>query len=113
MKSYYVYILATKKDGVLYIGFTGDIARRINEHKERVYDGFTKKYNVLKLVYYEKHLTLEEAMRREKQMKKWNRQWKINLIVKENPDWDDIFFKLPKKLSVDEIMKALFKDKSN
>lgn len=69
MKSYYVYILATKKDGVLYICFTGDIVRRINEHKERVYDGFTKEYNVLKLVYYEKHLTLEEAMRREKQMK--------------------------------------------
>lgn len=74
MKYYYVYILANKRNGVLYIGFTDDIIRRINEHKSKIFKGFTNKYNVCKLVYYETFITIEEAQLREKRIKKWNRE---------------------------------------
>ena len=79
MKNYYVYILTNKIKSVLYVGFTDDIVRRMEEHKNKKHDSFTKKYNVFKLVYFEKHLTCDDAMKREKQMKKWNRQWKGKL----------------------------------
>lgn len=80
MKQYYVYILASKKNGTLYIGVTGDLVKRVYEHKQNEVAGFTKQYHVHNLVCYEIHKDVNEALLREKQMKKWNRQWKINLI---------------------------------
>jgi putative endonuclease len=91
MESYFVYILASKQNGTLYIGVTGDLIRRISEHKDELIEGFTKKYHVHHLVYFEQHSHIEQAIEREKQLKKWNRQWKINLIEKENPTWKDLF----------------------
>ena len=90
MKNYYVYILASKRNGTLYIGVTNDLARRIYQHKSFSIDGFTKKYKVDKLVYYEITEDVNSAMAREKAMKKWNRKWKIDLIEKDNPDWKDL-----------------------
>ncbi len=91
MKQPVVYILASKKDGVLYIGVTSDLKKRIWQHKTNEVEGFTKKYNVHRLVYYEQHADMPHAIQREKQMKKWNRQWKINLIEKDNPEWKDLY----------------------
>jgi putative endonuclease len=96
VKSYYVYILANKKNGVLYIGVTNNLVRRIYEHKKGMTDGFTKKYNVKNLVYYETHSEINEAIKREKQMKKWYRKWKIELIEKSNPEWKDLYKELIK-----------------
>jgi putative endonuclease len=90
MKQYYVYILASKKNGTLYIGVTNDLVKRIHEHKQNFIDGFTKEYNVHALVYYEQHNEIEEVILREKQMKKWNRKWKIRLIEENNPEWKDL-----------------------
>jgi putative endonuclease len=91
MQEYYVYILASGKNGMLYVGMAEDIGKRIIRHKGRQANEFTAKYDVLKLVYYEKHQSLEEAVKREKQLKKWRRQWKIILIEKQNPEWQDLF----------------------
>ena len=90
MKEYYVYILASKKNGVLYIGVTNSITRRVLEHKQNVNDGFTKRYNVHHLVYYETYTDIREAIHREKCLKKWNRAWKIRLIEESNPQWADL-----------------------
>jgi putative endonuclease len=90
MKSYFVYILASKRNGTLYTGVTNNISRRVYEHKNNPTPDFTQKYNVHTLVYYEKHDSPETAIIREKQIKKWNRQWKINLIEKDNPNWLDL-----------------------
>ena len=86
-KQYYVYILASKKYGTLYTGVTSDLIRRVYQHKANMTIGFTKKYDVKQLVYYESHHEIYEAITREKQIKKWNRQWKINLIEQNNPQW--------------------------
>jgi len=86
-----VYILASKRNGTLYIGVTSDPVQRIWQHKNKMVGGFTKKYNVNKLVYYEVHLNAESAIVREKQMKKWQRAWKIQLIEEKNPDWKDLY----------------------
>jgi putative endonuclease len=86
-----VYILASKRNGTLYIGVTSDLAKRVWQHKNDVCEGFTKKYGVHTLVYYEMHADMTEAIRREKQLKKWNRAWKIELIEKENPKWLDLW----------------------
>ncbi len=91
MKQYYVYILASEKNGTLYIGVTGDLIRRIYEHKQNLIDGFTKEYNVHKLVYYEVHKEIEEAITREKQIKKLNRKWKLRLIEENNLGWKDLY----------------------
>jgi len=91
MKQYYVYIMASKKDGVLYIGVTNDLSRRISEHRQGNIKGFSKKYHVKKLVYYESTSDIESSIKREKQFKKWNREWKIKLIEKDNPNWSDIY----------------------
>jgi len=91
MGNFYVYILANKKDGVLYIGVTNDLMRRVFEHKNGSVDGFTKKYKVDKLVYYKLFPDPEYAIRREKQLKNWHRQWKLNLIEKTNPYWNDLY----------------------
>ena len=91
MKQYYVYILASKKDGVLYIGVTNNLIKRVWEHKENLVEGFTKKYFVHRLVYFETTESIESVISREKQLKKWHRQWKINLIEKDNPNWEDLY----------------------
>jgi len=89
MKNYYVYIM-TNNSKTLYIGVTNDLIRRVYEHKNKLIDGFTKKYNITKLVYYEVFNTIDEAIRREKQLKNWHRKWKINLIESMNKDWTDL-----------------------
>ena len=91
MKQYYVYILASRKNGTLYTGVTSDLLKRIYEHKQNLMDGFTKKYHVHNLVYYEVHNDIGEAIAREKQIKKWKRRWKIELIEKMNPHWKDLY----------------------
>lgn len=109
MKCCFVYILASQKNGTLYVGLTDDIIQRIKQHKNKVYDGFTKKYNVNNLVYFEKHNSIEDAAKREKQLKKWNREWKINLIIEKNPEWLDLSVNLLEKVSGLEVYKVLFK----
>ncbi len=94
MKPYYVYILASKKNGTLYLGVTNDIARRIYEHKNNLVDGFTKKYSVHCLVYFEVCEDARVAIQREKNIKKWRRRWRIELIEKNNPDWRDLYFEV-------------------
>jgi putative endonuclease len=89
--SYYVYILASKIGGTLYIGVTNDLVRRVLEHKSKFVSGFTKKHDVIKLVYYEQYDSVENAIQREKRLKKWNRQWKIRLIEERNPNCDDLY----------------------
>lgn len=87
----YVYMLASKPNGTLYIGVTSDLIKRVYEHKEKRVDGFTKKYNVNQLVYYEVFDSIEEAIHREKCMKEWRRAWKIKRIVENNPNWEDLY----------------------
>jgi putative endonuclease len=89
--AYYVYILASQIGGTLYIGVTNDLIRRVFEHKSEFVRGFTKKYDVVKLVYYEQCDDIENAIQRERRLKKWNRQWKIRLIEEKNPNWDDLY----------------------
>jgi putative endonuclease len=91
MKQSYVYILSSKRNGTLYVGVTSDLIKRIHEHKQDLIDGFTKKYRVHMLVYYEVHNEILEAIKREKQIKKWSRQWKLRLIEQMNPDWRDLY----------------------
>ena len=90
MKDYYVYILASKRNGTLYIGFTDDLQRRVREHKEKSVSGFTAKYNVNMLVYYETFSNSDEAFIRERRLKKWKRAWKMKLIEEMNPEWNDL-----------------------
>ena len=91
MKQPVVYILASQRNGTLYIGVTSDLAQRIWQHKNDVFEGFTKKYGVHLLVYYEQHEDMENAIIREKRLKKWNREWKIRLIEENNPNWNDLY----------------------
>ncbi len=90
-KQFYVYILASKHYGTLYIGVTSDLIKRIYQHKSKNIKGFSEKYDVDKLVYYEAHESAEAAIKREKQIKKWNRDWKIELIEACNPHWQNIY----------------------
>ena len=90
MKNYYVYILTNCFRGVLYVGVTNSIEGRTWKHKNEIYDGFSKKYKTQKLVYYEIHQDIREAIKREKLIKKWKREWKIELIEKDNPKWEDL-----------------------
>ena len=87
---FYIYILASKKDGVLYTGVTNDLTRRVCEHKNGINDGFSRKYHVHRLVYFEQYYNVQSAIAREKCIKKWNRQWKIRLIEEHNPEWGDL-----------------------
>jgi putative endonuclease len=93
-KQYYVYMLASKRNGTLYTGITSDLIKRIWQHKEGLVDGFSKQYKTRTLVYFEAYEDVEEAILREKRIKKWNRKWKIKLIEKNNPNWDDIYQRL-------------------
>ena len=89
-KTYYVYILASKRNGTLYIGVTNNLERRMYEHKNHLIRGFTEKYNVSMLVYFEQTNDIQTALQREKQLKKWNRKWKLDLIEKINPQWKEL-----------------------
>jgi len=91
MKDYFVYILASKKNGTLYIGMTNDLIKRVYEHKSDLIEGFTKKYLVRNLVYYERYNEVYSAIAREKRLKKWKRRWKIDLIENGNPQWRDLY----------------------
>jgi putative endonuclease len=90
-KSYWVYILASRIGGTLYIGVTNDLVRRVYEHKMKYVEGFTSKYDVDRLVYFEQYGDIEAAVLREKRLKKWNRAWKIRLIEDLNPNWDELY----------------------
>jgi putative endonuclease len=91
---YWVYILASKRNGTLYIGVTNDLYRRMLEHREGAADSFTKRYGVHRLVWWECHQYVNGAITREKQLKKWNRAWKLRIIEEINPNWDDLFDQL-------------------
>jgi putative endonuclease len=86
-----VYLLASKRNGTLYVGVTSDLVKRVWEHKNHVADGFTKQYGVDQLVWYEMHETMESAIQREKALKEWQRVWKLKLIEEKNPDWKDLY----------------------
>ena len=89
--AYWVYILASKRNGTLYVGVTKDLVRRVYEHREGLVDGFSKTHNVKLLVYYESHDRAIDAIQREKNIKHWSRAWKLNTIRAFNPDWRDLF----------------------
>ena len=91
MNQYYVYIMASQRNGTVYIGVTNDLIRRVYEHRNDVVDGFTKQYKVHTLVYYEEANDVNAAILREKTLKKWRREWKIDLIETFNPDWLDLY----------------------
>jgi putative endonuclease len=94
MKTPYVYILASKKNGTIYIGVTNDLIRRVYEHKNDLVPGFTHHYRVHDLVYFEAYDDIMSAIQREKNLKKWNRGWKIRLIEKDNPEWRNLYEKI-------------------
>ena len=94
MNNYYVYILTNKNNKVLYTGVTNNLSRRIYKHKNKLIPGFTVKYNINKLIYYEVHDNIEDAIQREKNIKKWYRKWKIELVNILNPNWEDLYYKL-------------------
>ena len=87
----YVYITANKRNGTLYIGVTSNLIKRIWQHKNKLVDGFTNKYDVSLLVYYEEHNDIKEAIQREKRIKKWKRDWKLRIIEEMNPNWNDLY----------------------
>ena len=89
--AYYVYLLASKKHGTLYLGVTNDLVRRVYEHRTKVVPGFSARYSVDKLVWFEIHDTAEAAITREKVLKRWRRDWKRNLIERDNPTWRDLY----------------------
>jgi putative endonuclease len=91
MSGFWIYILASRRNGTLYVGVTNDLIRRVYEHREGLIRGFTKRYGVKMLVYYERHDTAYAAIQREKNIKHWPRAWKFNLIHSMNPDWRDLF----------------------
>lgn len=90
-KEFYVYIMASKRNGTLYIGVTSDLIKRAWQHKAKIVEGFTSKYEVHDLVYYEKHESPYSAIQREKRLKEWKRKWKLELIESMNPDWEDLY----------------------
>jgi putative endonuclease len=90
-EGYFVYILANRIGGALYIGVTNNLVRRVHEHRTGAAEGYTKRYDVCRLVYFEQFSDVENAILREKRLKKWNRAWKIRLIEERNPNWDDLF----------------------
>jgi putative endonuclease len=93
-RQYYVYILASQRNGTLYIGVTSDLRKRVYEHKNKLIKGFTEKYNICTLVYFESTKNINSAIQREKRLKKWDRAWKIRLIEKDNHEWRDLYAKL-------------------
>jgi len=93
-KQFYVYIMASQPNGTLYTGMSSNLVRRVWQHKSNMVEGFTDKYNIKNLVYYEVHDSAESAITREKQIKKWRRKWKLRLIEERNPQWEDLYSKI-------------------
>ncbi len=93
-RKFYVYIITNKINGTIYTGITGDLCERIEQHKKKEIKSFTQKYNLTRLVYYEEYENPKDAIYREKQLKRWKRQWKLNLIEKDNQDWKDLYFQI-------------------
>ncbi len=91
MKKFYVYIMSSGKNGTLYIGVTSDLTKRVWQHKNKIFEGFTEKYDIIDLVHYEVYDDAENAIKREKRLKHWIRSWKIDLIQKQNPEWKDLY----------------------
>ena len=91
MKSYYVYIMASKRNGTLYVGVTGNLVKRVTQHRLGHVPGFTKRYGVKMLVWFERHADVREAIMREKRIKEWKRRWKLELIERTNPNWRDLY----------------------
>jgi putative endonuclease len=89
--AYFVYILASQRHGTLYVGVTNNLVRRIHEHREKLIEGFTSQYNVTRLVWFDQTDSIQEAITHEKRLKRWRREWKIELIEKTNPAWDDLY----------------------
>lgn len=106
MKYYYVYILTNKRNGTLYTGVNNNLLRRVIEHKRKTNKGFTEKYNINKLVWYEQHTDINAAIQREKLIKRWLRKWKLELIEETNPDWKDLFYDIG---GSDEMLQPDFK----
>ena len=100
MRYYFVYILASKRNGTLYTGVTGALNQRVWEHRAEIFEGFTKRYGVKQLVYYEIHEDPSSAIKREKQIKRWRRSWKLRLIEKDNPQWVDLYDNLLNELPI-------------
>jgi len=94
MQGGWIYIMTNRPNGILYVGVTSDLARRVNEHRNGAADGFTKRYGLKRLVYAERHDDIRAAIRREKTLKHWPRAWKVRLIRTENPDWTDLYDRL-------------------
>ncbi|MDD2565728.1 MAG: GIY-YIG nuclease family protein [Candidatus Gracilibacteria bacterium] len=94
MNQYYTYILASSKNGTLYIGVTSDLLKRVYEHKNGIYKGFSSKYGICNLVHFEVFSDIRDAIEREKRLKKWNRNWKLELIESNNPEWKDLYDEL-------------------
>lgn len=94
MQNSYVYIMASQKNGTIYVGVTSNLIKRVYEHKTEIFEGFTKKYNIKNLVYYEIYEDIVEAIKREKALKGWTRKEKIELIENQNPDWKDLYTEL-------------------
>jgi putative endonuclease len=90
----WVYIMTNRRDGTLYVGVTSDLPRRIAQHRDGLVEGFTKRYGLKRLVYVERHDDIRTAIQRETSIKRWSRAWKINLIITNNPDWDDLYDRL-------------------
>jgi len=93
-KAFCVYLLASARNGTLYVGVTSNLVQRVWQHKEGAVDGFTRKYRVKRLVWYEQHDSAESAIQREKQIKKWNREWKVQLLEERNPYWNDLYLEI-------------------
>ena len=91
MNMYYVYILASKRNGTLYVGVTSNLVKRVYEHKNDLIEGFTEKYGVHRLVYYEQSEDVKSAIEREKRLKAWKRQWKLRLLEEMSPEWNDLY----------------------
>ncbi|MCK5028277.1 MAG: GIY-YIG nuclease family protein [Bacteroidales bacterium] len=103
--NFYVYVITNKINSVLYIGVTNNLERRIFEHKNKSVPGFTQKYNIDKLIHFEHYDNINDAIRREKQLKKWNRKWKEELINKVNPEWDDLHEEISDRVGNDRKVK--------
>ena len=99
-KVFHVYILASRRNGTLYIGMTSNLLQRIQQHKDGVVEGFTKDHEVTNLVWYEQHENAESAIKRERSMKEWKRDWKINALEEMNPDWADLFPRLIRRANL-------------
>lgn len=110
MKQYFIYILASKKNGTLYNGVTNYLIRRVLEHKEKIIKGFTSRYNVDKLVFFETYDYIEQAIYREKCLKKWYRKWKIDLIEQGNKEWKDLFYDMVTENDIEQLKESIYKN---